>query len=217
MGVNAQMLVVTREKQTPAQVRKMAYDICEAFGSDSFWVWEDYENDNGTTGRHALEIIEHYAQDGPAMQPAKGEQYIQVHPATRYYGKGYERGNLPKLIAIAEWLEHRLPGCAVWYGGDSSGICAEPFGKVERDTLWQHFCTVGHRPYSGAFASFIDGSLHPPLCGFCDHAMTSCGGGGVRVYYYCAGCGKKVIRSATGKVIIVEKDKDFFTAIQESQ
>src|SRR5687768_4454456 len=102
MGVDAQMLVRTRTTRSAAEVRRLSVDLAEAFGHGEFWIWEDFENENGTKGRHALEIVPVYTQDGDDIVPEKGEQFIEVHIATRYYGKGYERGDLPLIIAVAQ-------------------------------------------------------------------------------------------------------------------
>jgi len=46
---------------------------------------------------------------------------------------------------VAEWLERRVPECVVWYGGDSSGICAELFDTPARKKLLEHFASEnGH-------------------------------------------------------------------------
>lgn len=215
MGVDAQMLVRTRVIHDPQQVRRLSVDLAEAFGHKRFWIGEDwpvydaaYEKLAGT-GRHALQIIERYTQDGDDILPEPGEQFIECYPATRYYGEGYERGDLSFLIAVAEWLEHRIPDARIYYGGDSSGICAEPFDRAARADAFRHFATVGHRPYAGGFAS-VFGSGAPPVCGFCDYAMTSCGGGRGTEFLHCAGCGKRAVRSAGAVHILDRKCDEFF-------
>lgn len=214
MGVDAQMLVKTRGDFSPQQVRRLSVDLCEAFGADAFFMQRPGEwDDTPPTGQHALEIVEKYEQDGDDILPATGEQFIEVHLSGRYYGEGYERGDLPKLIAIAEWLEHRIPDAEIFYGGDSDGICAEPFDKAARAELFAHFAKVGHRPYRGGFGSvFAKG--YAPICKFCDYAMVNYGGGQGTEFYGCDGCGQKVVRFASGNITPVERGKDFF-GVQE--
>lgn len=213
MGVDAQMFVKTRNPLSEKEVRRLAVDLCEAFGADKFAIGEDwpiyddsYDKQVGK-GRHSLQIIKKYNQDGPTLKPKKGEQFIEVHMWTRYYGPGYERGDLPFIIAVAEWLEIRIPGCEVWYGGDSSGINAELFDKAARSALFEHFVKGGHRAYRGYFGQ---GRGTQPLCGFCDYAMNNYGGGPGVEFYGCDGCGKKVVRESTGNCIVVPKGKDYF-------
>jgi len=155
--------------------------------------------------------VKEYQQDGEDILPEKGEQFIEVHLAGRYYGPGYERGNLPKYISIANWLEVRIPNSSIFYGGDSSGICAEPFDAKGRAKMWAHFCQYGHRPYTGAFGSFKNEGV--TLCSFCKTPMTDTGGGGGDTYLYCAGCGKRRIKiGKTGELVKVEQGEDFFAA-----
>ena len=210
MGVDAQMLVRTRRVFTPDKVRRLSGHLAAAFGSDSFWIWDDYKNEDSTIGRHALELIKEYHQDGEPIFPKPGETFIEVHIATRYYGKGYERGDLRLIMGVAEWLEARIPECDIYYGGDSSGICAEPFDAKARRELFSYFAKVGHEPYVGSFSSIFD-RQQPPHCDFCLRDMLSTGGGGSKTFYYCSGCGKKTIFDGLTKTIqLVPKGKDFF-------
>jgi hypothetical protein len=127
-----------------------------------------------------------------------------------------ERGNLPDYIAVANWLEVRIPGCSVFYGGDSSGICAEPFDARSRAKYWDHFCRYGHRPYTGAFGSFFNAPSM--VCGFCKVNMTNVGGGGGDSYFSCGSCSRRVIyEGKTGKTIKVKSGEDFFTAHKRTE
>lgn len=224
MGVDAQMLVRTRTQHTEKEVRRLAVDLCEAFGPDKFWIGEEWPIYAGEkqvgAGRHALQIITTYTQDGDDIEPEPGEQFIEVHIATRYYGPDYERGNLPFIVAVAEWIEHRIPDARIFYGGDSSGICAEPFDKTARAEAFAYFAKVGHRPYTGGFGRYVD-AAKDVVCGFCDYAMHHCGGGGglnlptSYEFYRCGGCGKQAVRRASGQVIPVPKGKDFGDVTRE--
>lgn len=215
MGIDAQMFVKTKHHYSEWEVRRLSVDLCEAFWREPFFLFEPGEYDDMPNGRHALEIITKYEQDGDDIIPKRGEQFIEVHLADRYYGKGYERGPIATHIAIAEWLERRIPDAQVFYGGDSSGVLAEPFGKLEREAIFAHFAKVGHRPYHGAFSS-VFAKDHLPICGFCQYAMTACGGGRDREFYGCDGCGKKIVRLANGEIINVERGKDFFDVAKVS-
>ncbi len=59
-----------------------------------------------------------------------------------YYGVGYERGNLPLFVGIAEWLEQNLPGCRVLYGEDCSGE-GSPFDEPMRTALMDYRRNIG--------------------------------------------------------------------------
>lgn len=204
MGVNAQMLVKTKQPMTPETVRKLSGDLVEAFFKDAFSIWE-------ADNRHALEIVNEFLQDGDDITPVPGEQLIEVYLSSRYYGEGYERGNFPIIKAVAEWLEFRIPGASIWYGGGSSGICAVPFDAAARQKLWKYFCANGHTPYTSYFGSFRD-SQEVIRCAFCgNRPMIDVGGGGGDTFYRCTGCGKKAIVGG-GKTQILDRNEDFFTA-----
>src|SRR5690242_12691729 len=173
MGIDAEMFVRTMQPLSEHAVREMAWELAEAFGAERFWIFKrpNYE-------RRALQIIDEWTQDGPTLHPLPGEQFIAVAPATRYYGIGYERGDLPFLIALAEWLEARIPSGSVWYGGDSSGVHAEPFDSGVRRQLFAHFAVHGHRPYDGdprvndGRRDFIGSrEIKQPICAFCEQPM----------------------------------------------
>ncbi len=159
MGVDAQMFIRTRETITEERLKILSWQICESFGSTWFLVSRPGEWSWLPEGRRALTLCERYEQDGPDILPEPGESFVEVHLSCRYYGPQYERGPLPIILAIARWLRSHIHG-EVWYGGDSSGFCAEP---MIDDALWGHFAEVGHRPYVGYFnrASIM-------LCDWCD-------------------------------------------------
>lgn len=216
MGVDAQMLVKHRAQYTPDQVLALAVALAEAFGPQTFMIWSKEDSSWATEDRHALEIVNEYEQDGDSIIPEAGEQFIEVHLAGRYYGPGYERGNLPDYIAVANWLEARIPGCSIFYGGDSSGICAEPFDAKGRAKYWEHFCRVGHAPYTGAFGSFQNSPRM--VCSFCKTDMANLGGGGGNTYFSCMSCNRRVIyEGKTGKTIKVKVGEDFFTAHKRTE
>lgn len=195
MGVDAEMFVrVKGGNYTREAVKRIAYDLGSAFGPDKFWIFKDCSWADDGSVRHAATLIEKYEQDGPDIEPEDGEQFIQIHPATRYYGEGYERGNLPFLIMLAEWLERRIPGGVVWYGGDSSGVEAEPFDKAAREKLWAHFCAVAHAPYDDVFDNDSHSITMPrPICPICDVKMKRYGWGAKYGAFNCSGCDERRI------------------------
>lgn len=184
MGIDAQLLVRTTDKVSQKQVQDAAYDMAEAFGVDHFWITRPID---GAGAHHCLQIVEVYTQDGPDILPKPGETLIEVSLWTRYYGPGYERGDLPLILAVAYWLEKRFPGAAVWYGGDSSGVLAEPFGLAEREVYWSHFCENGHKPYRGGWGQEIKKD-----CDFCCKLMVQAGWGANYALLYCPGCGLRL-------------------------
>jgi predicted RNA-binding Zn-ribbon protein involved in translation (DUF1610 family) len=193
MGIDAEMFVRTKAKVTAEEVREWAYRLGETFGPENFWIWKDERKI-----RHCLEIIKVYHQDGPDIKPKHGETFVGVYPATRYYGPGYERGDLPLLVMISEWLEENIPGAEVWYGGDSSGVEAEKFDRRARNQLIRHFNKYGHAPYHGHFDR-KDDDVKAPICKCCWKKMRRYGWGKNYAAFTCGGCGEDVLTTDGGK------------------
>lgn len=203
MGIDARMLVRTRYPYSQDELKAWRFDLHAAFGSA---VWASRKRN-----RRALEEVCTFWQDGPSIEPEPGERFLDVGLSGRYYGAGYERGSIVDFIAIAEWLERRIPGAAIWYGGDSSGVLAKPFDVAARETVFSHFAEHGHLPYTGdprkgrtdKLAVFA-GEPCPvaPTCPFCEVPMlrTMWGGGPSRAAgYTCLGCDYKA-RTEDGEI-----------------
>ena len=207
MGIDARMLVRTKTTLTDDELRKLSYRISEAFYRQPFWLARPGEFEWEPTGRHALSRVpDNYEQDGDPIQPVQGETLIEVHLKGRFYGKGYERGDLPTICAIAEWLEANIPESEIWYGGDSSGVTAMPFGPRERKALKAHFHKHGHLPYTSGFD--MHGDVEAPKCDFCHEPMLRFGFGGSYAGFTCVGCGKKMETRDGGKTWTEGKEEE---------
>ena len=215
MGIDAEMFVRTRTVLTPREIRNLSVDLVAAFGAEMFlllpdetfggeWEKNEWWEVGDPPGRHALRRIRWWVQDGDDIKPKRGEYFIEVSLFSRYYGEGYERGPIQEHIAVASWLEARIPGCEVWYGGDSSGVCAARFDKAAREKVWAHFCEVGHRPYRGGWDPA--GNSAAPACGFCGPRFVPSGGGGNVTFAHCDGCGASIAYSGD-RVEVVDKRK----------
>lgn len=176
MGVDASMYV-TGFEPTEKQKAALSFDLAEAFGANWFWIW-DAGHVGAKEDRRALSM--HEPDLASEWEQVKSPGY-EVNIASRYYGPGYERGNLPLILAVSRWLRDRIPGCIVWYGGDESVSELTP----EREQLlWDHFVTVGHKPYMST-----EPGDEGPIC--CGHYMTRFGWGGGYAAWRCPGCGMK--------------------------
>lgn len=183
MGVDAEMRIQTPDLLSDREILKLSFDIAEAFGRDSFWI--DREKKRSAISRWVSE-------DEYDVAPSEGP-FIMPNLWSRYYGiDGYERGDLPFLLAVAEWFEHRIPGCKVFYGGDT-GDGYEPWDKARRAEFFAHFAEVGHKPYSGYF------QRRDPvvLCDWCEEPMRIHTWGPYgRRKYLCVHCGHEETREA---------------------
>lgn len=146
-----------------------------------------------------------WIQDGETIFANHDEWFFEISLCTRYYGKGYERGNILILCAVAEWCEHNLQPCEVWYGGDSSGVEAEPFGEEARLELRRHLYSPNGRDY---FKYDDAGYPTPKPCGLCvdgENRFNRYGWGDNYIAVSCAGCGKCFASRDDGKSWIEEK------------
>ncbi len=207
MGVDAQMFIKTTTKLTPLEVTKLAYQMGRCFGHKEFMRTSAHEvAEDRARGydhskvRHNLTAISKYEQDGPDIKPKPGQYFYEVNLWGRYYGPGYERGDLPFYVMLASWLEMSIPGAEVWYGGDSSGMCAERFGPEERQIFLKHWAETGH-----AWVDMFSGSHSPrhPVCEFCANApmfqSTFAQGRPLDDRYECHGCG--VVKNGAHEIV----------------
>lgn len=173
MGIDARMLIKTKSNPSQQQVLNWARQICDAYSNDKFWI--DYEE-----RRHCLTVIDEYTQDGDSIFPEKDETLIKVHLYDRYYGPGYERGDIGFYISLAAYLESLIPRCEIYYGGDSSGVLAVKFDSVARDEMFRHFVKNAGSPYSDSWKD----SNQTPICFMCNNPMRCYGTN----YFHCP-CG----------------------------
>lgn len=212
MGIDAEMLIRIRgQKPTEDQIARWSWDLSAATNPSYFFTDADGKFHNGKIQR-ALGFSygrdeegdyigstegKVWCQDGPDILADDDEWFLEVHLMGRYYGIGYERGDLLAYCAIAEWIEMNIPDASVWYGGDSSGVCAEPFGASERYKLKRHLNGNHGRDYFNSFSRYAISTPKPPKpCGLCipgEPRFTRYGWGGINDSYVamsCAGCGK---------------------------
>ena len=165
MGVDARMLIKIKGEDnwlSHEDTVYLSYCAGASFGHNQFVIYNDPEHPDWQC--RAIEIIEPhddesyrgdlvgkvvYFQDAPYIIADPDEQFIRIRPSTSYYGIGYERGDLPFLVVLAQWLERKIPHGELWYGGDSGGFGAYQFTKEYKKELMDHFVEHGHAPYVG--------------------------------------------------------------------
>lgn len=205
MGVDARMFVGLKEKMEPLAIRHLAADCAAAFGPQKFWIKRP---DAGYGKAH--HVFEEnasceYSEEDAYFKDHHAAQWLRVFLWGRYYGEGYERGDFPLYYALAKWIDTRLPGSVILYGGDTGGEY-ELFDTKRREDLFAHFARVAHKPYRGAFAG-IYGAKSVPLCDFCQVPLVNYGGGQGDIFYRCDSCEFKAIAS---EGLLREIEGDFF-------
>jgi len=196
MGVDARMVVRLASPLTDAEIVDASYRLSEACGHhEVFWQSNDESMARGEM-RRALNRVPP-AGDEESEYRACGIEagdgmLVWVSLWGRYYGEGYERGNLWTFIAVAEWMERNFHGCRVFYGGDT-GESLEPFSAREREELIAHWAANGGRPYYAregkSYPSWY-GDEHPlrPTCPLCQYKATQYGSGREFASWQCDGC-----------------------------
>lgn len=188
MGVDAEMFVRTRTKVTEANLREWHYAFGSAF-HDHLWAFGTHDNKVPET--LYLFPVEVWEQDGDDIIPEEGETFLRLRPTSRYYGPGYERGDFPTLKAMAEFLEVLIPESEIWYGGDSSGMCAERFDRQAREEMLLHFVQHQHAPYLGHRNQYMETQPTWPKCPYCQRECPQFGFGKSYASFSCLGCGWK--------------------------
>jgi hypothetical protein len=144
------------------------------------------------------------------IRAERNECLLELSLFGRYYGPGYERGDILTYCAIAEWLEVNIPGCEVWYGGDSSGVLAELFDDKKRAELRRHLYSEQGRDYYKSWGNRTEYGT-PPACSLCpggEYRGERFGTGQGYASFHCAGCGKSMQTRDRGCTWTEEKERD---------
>lgn len=219
MGIDAKILLRVKGNPANTEIRMWSYQIAEVLGADKFFIQRN-EGSGAickTLSRHRREgdplpgpgTV--YYQDGPDINAEPGETLLQVNVWTRYYGVGYERGDLLLICAIAEWCEANIPNCEVWYGGDSSGVVAEPFPEEKRRALRAHlYSPLGREYYRYGMGETQSPKPDVSNCKLCipNSSPRQYGFGGSYAAYYCPGCGLHFTTRDNGKTWTMGKESE---------
>lgn len=168
----------------PKQMRRAIDFSCAGYDEDE---WQDYKVPKEARAPGLV-----YFQDADPVFAAPGEWLLKLSLWTRYYGVGYERGDILTLCAIAEWIEVNMQPCEVWYGGDSSGVELARFDDAARRKLRAHLYGQQGRDYFSSWGT--PPRAMPPKCGLCvpEEKRQQYGSGmnGNYAAVSCGGCGK---------------------------
>lgn len=202
MGIDAEMIVGCPDTLTKCEVKRIAFELGCSFQANSGPLWITKEHHCVSLLNGDLDNFTYLAKQLP---DAEYVSLLRVHLSGRYYGIGYERGYLPSYIVIAEWLERRLPGCRVFYGGDYDAPL-ELFDKAKRDELFNHYVKFNRMPYLTAWGQ-DEADIANPICAFCEEKMVRYGYGSSYASFSCHGCGDKKVTRDSG---VTWSDKDLF-------
>lgn len=194
MGVDAQMVVATPEWLDDDALRRLSYETVAAFGTESLWV---RRGDDFGGPRHALSR----GTDYELIPAVAAKTTFTVHLWTRFYGPGYERGDLPLILNLARWFRSKLDGCTVYYGGDSGEALLELTPVEGEGELWQHYVDNQHLPYTKGWDRMTHDGISLPECELCQEPVirNGWGNGGQFAAAYCPGCGWNIETRDAGR------------------
>ncbi len=188
MGVDARMLVQLVAPIADEALTQANYRLAEAVRGQTFWLSRDKDIANGEQRRalNRVNSADHLWDEGGGIAQTDG-CWLFVSLLGRYYGPTYERGDIWRFIAIAEWLEHNFLGCRVFYGGDS-GETLDLFNAGARRQMIAHWAEHGQRPYYAAMGWHGAEKPDPPMCPLCQHPATRYGTGKDFASWTCDAC-----------------------------
>ena len=225
MGVDARILIKIVKPESwlnPTSLRQLSTRLTTVLGHELFFL-------NPDENRHALSFVlddyrkwaEDYPEDYPNFNPniavwsqdgddivaEPNEQFVEVHLFSRYYGEGYERGDWKTLSWVMLWCIFNIPDCEVWYGGDSSGICAEHMTSRRMTKMTKFYLTSNGDEYMRHYKT-------PHTCEFCGCGVLNLGGSGRGAakdvkFWSCEGCGSQWVtehQSQYGPVTVTKYD-----------
>lgn len=135
MPTDPSIFVTTDEQLPGTAISALACDLAEALGPKRVL--------GGDTCIAPVRLEDYYLQPDGIPRSA---QMLKVGLASPYYGKGYERGYWPEIVATLEFLRRRVPYGRVWYGPDSSDDAWEVTPQL-LDEIWGYWAVNGCRPY----------------------------------------------------------------------
>ena len=202
MGVDTRILIKIVKPESwvnPTQLRQLSAQLTSVIGHEKFFLRPE-EN------RHALSFVleetrkwaEKYpkeypdfdgnkavwSQDGPDIVAEPNEQFIECHVWSRYYHEHYARGDWQALSFIMMWLTFNIKDSEIWYGGDSSGCCAELMTADRMRELTKFYLTTGNETYWMNSKCLYK-------CEFCNCGVVNSGGGQDAGFYHCESCGSQ--------------------------
>lgn len=221
MGVDAQMIVKLSAPISDAELIDASYRLAEACGAyRTFFLSNDEDIAKGERRRALNRVTDDDDSRYHSRHIAEPDgTWLWLSLWGRYYGIGYERGDLFQFIEIAEWLERNFAGCLVFYGGDS-GETLDLFNKPARERFIAHWAEKGGRPYyasEGKSYKWVERD-HPlrPTCPLCERQPTQYGSGGEFASWTCDGCSRHWVW-AGGDVVKAFKPSTDFDSFKASK
>jgi ribosomal protein S27E len=166
MGIDIKLFVKTKKKFEEAELRHLNYRFMEA-----------------TTlgyGNKPISLVDkenyYFTNDD--------NFYYEIDTFTRYYSKGYARGDWAEISMTINWLRYNFFPCEILYGGDSSDDIPI-LTEEEQEELNKYWYESGRLSYR---QSEPQNELFAQKCPNCDEKMTQYMWSGGNGEINCLGC-----------------------------
>ena len=161
MGIDASLMVKSKCKYSAEELNELNYRFMEAscYGDTPKAICEAEQQKNDP----------HF--------------YYKIGSSSRYYGRGYERGDWPTISYAITWLRFNFPDSEILYGGDCYDIEEYPvFTLKDQQEMDIHWCKNEHLPYRDR------GNDHNRVCPNCNKICTQYMWGSQKAGVNCLGC-----------------------------
>lgn len=81
-----------------------------------------------------LEIVR---SESGGPYPFKDDRVIWINSNlwNAYFDEEYPRGNIERIVMVADWCDQNIPECEIWYGHDIDDDNLKPFPPTRRQDL----------------------------------------------------------------------------------
>ena len=184
MALDMDIVIKRKNRPSDKDLRELQYHLMHRFGMDTFrMIGED-----GAERKRFVDVVE----------GGDGTFGIRLFLRSRYYERGYERGDGLRAAMMLLCLIRACPDGEVWYGSDGLGEYGEGFLEQYDEQkglqLLYHFLDVGKFPYAREMDEALNSvdETESPLCSFCGFPMVRNSMSSKFVSFYCLGCGERL-------------------------
>lgn len=133
MAISANMLVHLADDLADSKINELRNELYATFDSNYFRC--------ETNDQASPRLLPFYKIDDIRSEfehvPATGI-WLDMNLAMNYFSERHPRGDIRKIVAIADWIDKMLPRSEIWYGHDAEEESLVPFGKARRVELLEH-------------------------------------------------------------------------------
>jgi hypothetical protein len=184
MALDIDIVIKRKNRPSDKDLRELQYHLMHRFGMDTFrMIGED-----GAERKRFVDVVE----------GGDGTFGIRLFLRSRYYERGYERGDGLRAAMMLLYLIRAYPDAEVWYGSDGVEEYGEDFfdqyDEQKALQLLYHSLDVGRLPYLREMDEVLNAEdrTESPVCSFCGIPMIRTNMNPESASFFCAGCGEEL-------------------------